>query len=66
MAITICSVLPHSTRSLSSIVHSEPEGPKCNKDTLKPDIQANAWPMQFFKSQFHRKKQKESCKEIQA
>ncbi len=33
------------------------EGPKAIKSTLRPEIQANTWPIQFFKSQFIYKNQ---------
>ncbi len=32
---------------------------------MRPEIQANTWPMQFLKSQCHHKKQEGGCKEIQ-
>jgi hypothetical protein len=37
-AITICSGLPHPTRSLSRIVYREQEGSKGKKGTLRPDF----------------------------
>ncbi len=40
LAITICSRLPHQTRSLSRIVCRWQEGPKSSKDTFRPDFQA--------------------------